>query len=398
MKRQNPDSFAVKITLLLTSTLTVMAGATIAPCLPAMQEHFADVDRAEYLVKLALTIPALFIAIGGSIVGILINRLGRKRLLIGSTILYACSGSAGFFLNSLWAIIFSRALLGLSIAGTMTGVMTLITDYYQGQKRASFMGTQAAAMGFGGMVFAAVGGISADFNWRFPFLIHLFSLVVLGLIAIALAEPKLEQTTDFNNSRTPSKLTKESMRIICSLAMVYMVVYYLIFVQLAFHLQEISNSSAAESGIAIAISTLAGAIASSQYGALKQRLDFSSIVIIALILTAIGQFIIGLGNSYQIVLVGLIVSGLGFGLIMPNFSNWLANIVPDYLRGKALGELTTFIFLGQFLSPILSQPVIKNVGLSNTYILGSILLLQIAITLLVIKVSTALVLLHASKK
>ncbi len=391
MKRHNPDSFLIKATLLLTSTLTVMAGAIIAPSLPAMQEHFANVDNVEYLVKLDLTIPALFIAIGGLGVGIFINRIGRKRLLIASTLLYACSGSAGFFLNSLWAIIFSRALLGLAVAGTMTGVMTIITDYYQGQKRASFMGTQAAAMGFGGMVFAAIGGISADFNWRFPFLIYLFSLVVLVLIAIALYEPKIEQVRGAKNNCTLPKLPKESIGTIYVLAMAYMIVYYLIFVQLAFYLKEVSNASAAQSGIAIAVSTLAGAVASSRYGALKQRLDFSSIIIIAFTLTAIGQFIIGIGNSYQIVLIGLIASGLGFGLSMPNFSNWLATIVPGYLRGRALGGLTTFIFLGQFLSPILSQHVIKVVGLSNIYILGSILLLQMAITLLVIKVSTALV-------
>jgi MFS family permease len=391
MKRHDPDSFVVKITLLLTSTLTVMAGAIIAPALPAMQEHFANVDNVEYLVKLDLTIPALFIAAGGLVVGLFINRIGRKRLLIASTLLYACSGSAGFFLNSLWAIIFSRALLGLAVAGTMTGVMTIITDYYQGQKRASFMGTQAAAMGFGGMVFAAIGGISADFNWRFPFLIYLFSLIVLVLIVIALYEPEIEHVRGVKNNRTLPKLPKESMGIIYGLAMAYMIVYYLIFVQLAFYLKELSNASAAESGIAIAVSTLAGAVASSRYGALKQRLDFSSIIIIAFTLTAIGQFIIGRGNSYQIVLIGLIISGLGFGLSMPNFSNWLATIVPGYLRGRALGGLTTFIFLGQFLSPILSQPLIKVVGLSNIYTLGSILLLQMAITLLVVKFSTALV-------
>ena len=390
-KRHNPDSFLIKITLLLTSTLTVMAGAIIAPSLPAMQEHFANVDNVEYLVKLDLTIPALFIAFGGLVVGIFINRIGRKRLLIASTLLYAIAGSAGFFLNSLWAIIFSRALLGLAVAGTMTGVMTIITDYYQGQKRASFMGSQAAAMGLGGMVFAAIGGISADLNWRFPFLIYLFSLVVLVLIAIALYEPEIEHVRGAKNNRPPAKLPKDSMGIIYGLAMAYMIVYYLIFVQLAFYLKEVSNASAAQSGIAIAVSTLAGAVASSRYGALKQRLDFSSVIIIAFTLTAIGQFIIGIGNSYQIVLIGLIVSGLGFGLSMPNFSNWLATIVPGYLRGRALGGLTTFIFLGQFLSPILSQPVIKVVGLGNMYILGSILLLQMAITLLVIKVSTALV-------
>jgi MFS family permease len=395
MKRHNPDLFLIKITLLLTSTLTVMAGAIIAPSLPAMQEHFANVEHTEYLVKLALTIPALFIAIGGAIVGISINHIGRKPLLIGSTLLFACAGSAGFFLNSLWAIIFTRALLGLAVAGTMTGVMTIITDYYQGQKRAGFMGLQAAAMGFGGMVFVVIGGISADFSWRFPFLIYLSSLAVLVLIAIALYEPEPNKKSITHHKLTP-KVAKQSIGIIYVLAVTYMVAYYVIFVQLPFYLKEISNASAAESGMALGVSTLASAIASCGYGALKKRLDFNYIIIIASVLTAIGQLLVGLGENYpvygyQIVLCGLIFAGLGFGLMMPNLSNWLASIVPDQLRGRALGGLTTFIFLGQFISPILSQPLVKLMGFSNTFCISGILLLQLATTWLVVKISTVLI-------
>ncbi|WP_319419851.1 MFS transporter [Pleurocapsa sp. FMAR1] len=389
MKRHNPDSFLIKATLLLISTLTVMAGAAIAPSLPAMEKHFADVENAEYLVKLALTIPALFIALFSFIVGMSINRIGRKRLLLFSTLLFACAGSAGFILNSLWAIILSRALLGMSAAGTMTGVMTIISDYYPGQKRASFMGLQAAAMGLGGMVFAAVGGISADFNWRFPFLIYILAFFVFILTAIALYEP--EEDKHENNKKLAFVLPKESIGIIYGLGLIYMVAYYLIFVQLPFYLLEISNASAAQSGIALAVSTLAGAIASSQYGAIKKRLDFSIIIIIAFALTAVGQFIMGFGDSYRVELCGLIIAGVGFGLVMPNFSNWLATIVPNHFRGRVLGGLTTFLFLGQFISPIISQPIVNVVGFSNTYSLSAILLLQLAITLLVVKISTAFI-------
>ena len=49
------NSFPVKATLLLVSTLTVMAGATIAPSLPAMEEHYAEVENVAYWVRLVLT-------------------------------------------------------------------------------------------------------------------------------------------------------------------------------------------------------------------------------------------------------------------------------------------------------------------------------------------------------
>jgi len=60
MKSRSPDTFLVKTTLLLVSTLTVMAGATIAPALPAMRQYFSEVANADYWVRLILTAPALY--------------------------------------------------------------------------------------------------------------------------------------------------------------------------------------------------------------------------------------------------------------------------------------------------------------------------------------------------
>ena len=64
-----------------------------------------------------LTIPALFIAIGGLFAGQLVDRIGRKPLLIVSTLLYGIAGVSGFVLNSLGTILVGRAVLGLSVAG-----------------------------------------------------------------------------------------------------------------------------------------------------------------------------------------------------------------------------------------------------------------------------------------
>ncbi len=386
MNQSEPNSLAIKITLLLTSTLTVMSGATIAPSLPAMQEHFAQVPNSELLVRLVLTVPALFIAIGGLFVGQLLDRLGRKPLLIASTLLYGFAGSSGLVLNSLGTLLVGRAILGLAVAGIMTGVTTLIADYYTGQKRADFMGLQAAFMGLGGVAFLSVGGLVADLNWRFPFLIYLSAWAVAGAIAITLYEPKRA-----GSDRSKSDLAANSSMPIGVLAMIYgvalfyMLAFYLIPVQLPFYLQNLSNASASASGLAIAASTLASSIASLRYGFIKERLGFVSIVVVAFGVAAMGYLIIGLAASYNLVLLGLIVAGLGFGLLMPNLNVWLSSMIPDTLRGKALGGLTTFFFLGQFLSPIVSQPITNIVGLDRTYMTTGVLLLIIAIVFRVLK-------------
>ena len=110
-----------------------------------------------------------------------------------------------------------------------------------------------------------------------------------------------------------------------------------------------------------------------------------SIVVVAFGVAAMGYLIIGLAANYNLVLLGLIVAGLGFGLLMPNLNVWLSSMIPDTLRGKALGGLTTFFFLGQFLSPIVSQPITNIVGLDRTYMTTGVLLLIIAIVFRVLK-------------
>ncbi|MEN9568164.1 MAG: hypothetical protein RLZZ69_3360, partial [Cyanobacteriota bacterium] len=378
MNRTNSESIFTKITLLLVSTLTVMSGATIAPSLPAMGEYFADVPNADYLVRLALTLPALLIALGAPVVGVMIDRLGRKPILLVALVLYGLAGSSGLVLNSLNLILVGRVLLGISVAGIMTTATTLIADYYIGNARAQFLGLQAGFMGLGGVIFLSVGGFLADLNWRFPFAIYLFSLILFGLAIIFLSEPNRNITinnTGNVNLETPQKLPVKLVFLTYGLGIISQIIFYLIPVQLPFYLKELFAANAAQSGLAIALATLTSAIVSLSYRQIKAKLSFVAIYGVAFLNLGIGYLLISLGGIYAIVLLGLAIAGTGLGLIIPNMNLCLISVTPDTMRGKVLGGVTTSIFLGQFLSPIVSQPLSKAVGLGTTYGLAGGLML-----------------------
>ncbi|NEQ30080.1 MAG: MFS transporter [Leptolyngbya sp. SIO4C5] len=373
---QTADNWILKVTLLLASTLTVMSGATIAPSLPAMQAHFSDVANAEFWVRLVLTVPALFIVMGSPVAGQLVDSVGRKPLLIGSAVLYGMAGASGLGLNSLFAILAGRALLGLAVAGVMVSATTLIADYFSGDQRANFMGLQAAFMGFGGVLFLTVGGFVADLNWRLPFLIYLFAWLLLPTMVLTLYEPQRDRlgAQGTGDRASVSQLPVKLLVLIYGSALLMQIIFYLIPVQMPFYLQQLTGANASRSGLAIAFSTLFSALASMNYGRIKRQFSHISILAIALGLMGLGYMGIGLVSNYWLILLVLIPAGCGLGLLMPNLSVWTATEVADSLRGRALGGLTTFFFLGQFLSPIVSQPVSQAVGLTATYGLAGVVL------------------------
>jgi len=294
------------------------------------------------------------------------------------------AGSSGLWLSSIGVILVGRALLGLSVAGIMTTATALIADYYIGKARGQFLGLQAAFMALGGVVFLTVGGFLADINWRLPFFIYLIALLLVPCVLLLLPEPnRTGSGTQANVQSEPVSLPMTLVGLTYGIALLTQIVFYLIPVQLPFYLKNLVNASATQSGLAIALSTLFSAISSILYQRVKERISFISVYGLAFLNMALGYGLISLANGYGVVLPGLAIAGLGMGLLMPNMNFCLTSISPAAARGRVLGGLTTSFFLGQFLSPLVSQPLSQLVGLGTTYGLAGAVMAILAIVAMV---------------
>ncbi len=355
-------------TLLFGSTMTVMAGATIAPALPQMHAAFQITPHIDLLVKLLLSVHALFIALSAPFAGWFMDRWGRKPVLLGAVALYGLAGSSGFYCDSLYAIFVGRAFLGIAVAGIMSGFTTLIGDYYSDDQLHRVMGLQAAFTGFGGLVFLTAGGMLADLGWRFPFLMYLFAFIVLPGVLVFLYEPTNKKDERGSQHAKASQEKAPPLRLlffIYALAFVGMLVFYMIPVQLPFYLDAMGSISSARVGMAIGIMTLMGALTSMQFKRIKAHLSHTRIYAVFAVLMGTGYLGLSLASSYPVVIAAMIVSGLGFGLLMPNVNVWLVSLVPSSMRGKAVGGLATFFLLGQFISPLLVEPMVRTIGIGE---------------------------------
>jgi len=115
-----PAGPAQALVLLLSSCLAVLGAVLLAPVLPHIEDAFAGTPGVKALTPIVLTAPALVIGLTAMVAGRIVDRLGRKRLLVGALVVYAVVGTAPLWLQSLQLIVVSRVLVGLTEAAIMT--------------------------------------------------------------------------------------------------------------------------------------------------------------------------------------------------------------------------------------------------------------------------------------
>ena len=380
-----------EVFLLLASALIPLSAIVVTPSLPAIASFFSSIPNIETLVKLVITIPALAVVVGSPLVGMIIDRWGRRKLLIGALILYGLSGTSGFFLNNIYIILVFRFFLGIAVAGIMTCTTTLIADYYTGTKRNRVMGFQATVSYFTAAVFVIVGGAIADIGWIFPFLIYLIAFIFLPGVILFLYEPVISTKTEMESvSETKQGIPYKTLIIGYIMTFIFLIEYYLLPTQIPFYLLEtIEDISRTRIGIAIAALTIFAGISAINYKVLRSYINLETMFIIALILIGSGYLILMFAIAYWVFIVGLVISGLGVGIMFPNVNIWTVKDTPERVRGRALSILSSTLFLGAFLSPIINDPIISKIGFSNVFLIGSIVffaLISVPIVLIGIKI------------
>lgn len=357
------------IAILLASSLTLLALGAVAPSLPAIERAYAEVPDAALLTRLVLTITALFMALSAPLSGVLVDRLGRKPVLVAAIILYLISGTAGIWLEGMTALLVSRAVLGIASGMILTAVTTLIGDYYQGEHRNRMAGAQVAVMVLAVATGTTIAGFLADTDWRLPFYLYLAALIVLPLVLFGIAEPV----------RTVPKVARRGLFApgnrfpVLRVGMIYALIFvsmtstFLIPSQMPFLLPEIGIPAAAVAGIAIAVFNAIAAITAILFRRLRGRFETNTILAGSYLFLGAGLLLAASAAGVPQALLGMVLAGIGFGTMMPSLNAWLLSIAPLDMRGRFVGGLTFFQFLGTFASPFYSQPIADRIDITGAF-------------------------------
>lgn len=153
-----------------------------------MTEAFPE--AGETMVSLVLTLPPLSVALSGLFIGAPADRVGKARMLTVSIVVFTIAGLSGLFLPSLEAILVSRFIMGIAIAGITTSTGALVSECFDAQMRAKVFGLQNAATGASILALDTCGGFLSMRGWRAPFLVYSVGILFAILVLLFIREPQ----------------------------------------------------------------------------------------------------------------------------------------------------------------------------------------------------------------
>ncbi|WLH14747.1 MFS transporter [Pseudomonas hefeiensis] len=378
MSTERKASFVQSLLLLLGSCLPVLGAVLLAPVLPGMHAHFADTPGASVLVPIALTLPALMIALLAPFAGIIADRMGRKPLLIGAMLLYSVCGLLPIWLESLPAIVVSRAGIGLAEAAIMTCCTTLMGDYYSGARRARLFALQMVATSLSATLFITLGGVLGESGWRTPFTLYAIGFVLLPLMARWLWEPKGNHATVDSLKSRSSQMPWRTLTPAYLLAVMAGVSLYVVPVQTSHLLNLLHIQSPQQIGMTMGANQL-GILVGSLGFPLLARWRAQYLLTLAFILTGTGGWLMAVASSHGVLAAAVTINGLGIGLMMPTLLTWIMAQVDFSQRGYAAGGFTSAFFAGEFASPLVVMAIVGGARVE----LPTALLVLAAIQLLI---------------
>jgi MFS family permease len=343
----------LRVTLLMAgSCLPILGAVLIAPVLPKMQDHFASVPGAKALVPLALTVPALSLALLAPFAGVIVDRLGRKRLLIVATLLYAVFGTAPLWLDSLGAIIASRALVGVTEAAIMTCCTTLIGDYYSGHRRVKYLALQTMCASGSATVFFVLGGAAGSAGWRVPFWVYAVSLALAPLMAAALPNPATRpaDTQAPAGTQTRRPFPWRQLGGICALTFFGAMVFYTVPVEMSYLLDDLGVENSGVIGLATAIAsaaTVGGAVAFARLGRSPEPM-----LPAVLAVCAVGFGVMFLAGNAPLLVAGAVINCVGTGMLLPALLTGAMSRLAFEDRGRGTGLWMAAFFGGEFVCPL----------------------------------------------
>ena len=365
-KRALPILFAVMF-------LVMVGFGIIIPVLPFYAEDIgANPTQLGFLMGVYSLMQLLFAPMWGRIS----DRVGRKPVImigiLGLSLSFLLMGVS----SSLWMLFVARIIGGILSSANMPTVMAYVADITSPEDRGKGMGVVGAATGLGFVFGPAIGGVFSKINLTMPFYIAgVTSLITFFLVWFLLKESLAKETRGQTNKKKTSLLgeLKGSQSILFYLQLFISLSLSGLEATFAYFAAEKAGIGTVGLGYIFMIMGLASAIVQGGLvGRMTKKFGEGSVIQMGIIISALGFGLILLVSNFTTAAIYLTIFGIGNGVIRPSISALLTKS-SNAGHGSTTGLLSSFDSLGRIIGPplggwlfsiTLNLPYISGIALS----------------------------------
>lgn len=348
----------LKVTILSMSILTVMAGAAVSPALGNIKEYFTDVDAL--LIKMILTVPGLFIMLVSLIFPIILKKYHVKKIALTGIALYTVGGMLGAFTNDIYTLLFTRALLGCGVGLIMPLSTGLLAYYFDKSEQSKLMGYSVAMNNFGGIVAMSLSSYLASISWNYSFFVYSIGLISFILVMLFLPKDRIEGSA----AKIDLKLIMKKITPILSIFLM-MIAFYSYITN--FSILSTSENIVAKNqvGIVMAFQSVGAIVLAIVFGKITKRLG-RNIKYVGLSLFLLSFVLLLTKNSSVAYMFALFLCGAGMGISLPQINSSAVGDLDKKLAPSVMAMMSVSMYLGQFLSPLISGFIMTYFNISST--------------------------------
>ena len=366
-------------TLFLIVFVDLVGFGLVIPLLPFYAERYGASPEQ---VTVLMAVYSLMSMIAAPFWGRLSDRVGRRPVLMASTL----AGSLAYlwlgFANALWMLFAARMLAG-ACAGNIAAAQAYIADVTPPEKRAKGMGMIGAAFGLGFIIGPAVGGVVAGNNpatadLRTPGLIAcgLSALALLGVILL-LKESLPAEMRDMPPRRGRiAALTEALGRPVLSrlIVMFFLVILAFAGMESTFALWAMRQFAwgPAQVGYVLAfVGVLSALMQGGAIGPLTRRFGEERLLLAGLALIGLGLLALPFAQSLPELLAAVAGLALGMGTMQPSLNSLISRRAGRQEQGEVLGVTQSVGSLSRVLGPAIAGALFGGFGRASPFLWGA---------------------------
>jgi MFS family permease len=349
----------VLVVMLASGVPAMLALTVVTPILPQIQDAMAGTPFEAVMVKNLAGAVSLAMAAGAPLAGILADRIGRRSLMIGSIVIFSLAGCLAYFLESLYAMIATRLVVGVTAAAIITAGYALIGDYFDGVRRGRLIGLQLTISTIAAIMLVPSVTALAQTSWRLAFLLH-GVLLPFGLLA-AVALPKGAPSSDGAAAQARARLGRPPVGLM-ALALCCGAIVMAPSIYIPFRLRQAGITDPAQVALVLMSGPLTLATAAALYGHARKYLSIRACFIFSFSCVALALAAAAYTRAVPTMIAVELVLGVGSGWIAPNLISAANASATDANRGRVVGLVKGANLVAAFFAILALEPISNAAG------------------------------------